>query len=75
LVEFVELPTSMHPFFVGTQAHPEYKSRPTRPHPLFAALVNAALKYKAAERLPVDIHGDDAEFEVSVPEVTAESNG
>ncbi|MEV0336434.1 CTP synthase [Nocardia sp. NPDC050717] len=54
LVEFVEYPASVHPFFVATQAHPELKSRPTRPHPLFAALINAALKYKLAERLPVD---------------------
>ncbi|MER7081639.1 CTP synthase, partial [Saccharopolyspora kobensis] len=53
LVEFVELPREEHPFFVGTQAHPELKSRPTRPHPLFAAFVKAALDYRAAERLPV----------------------
>ncbi|TCN50514.1 CTP synthase [Rhodococcus sp. SMB37] len=59
LVEFVEYPADIHPFFVATQAHPELKSRPTRPHPLFAGLVSAALKYKAAERLPVDVHGDD----------------
>ena len=65
LVEFVELPASVHPFFVATQAHPELKSRPTRPHPLFASLINAALKYKAAERLPVDIHGDTAAAEKS----------
>ncbi|HEY2579582.1 MAG TPA: CTP synthase [Streptosporangiaceae bacterium] len=44
LVEFVELPRSMHPFFVATQAHPEFLSRPTRPHPLFAGLVGAALE-------------------------------
>jgi CTP synthase len=44
LVEFVELPRSMHPFFVATQAHPEFLSRPTRPHPLFAGLVSAALE-------------------------------
>ena len=37
LVEFVELAREEHPFFVGTQAHPEFKSRPTRAHPLFAA--------------------------------------
>lgn len=54
LVEFVELPTSVHPFYVATQAHPELKSRPTRPHPLFLGLVEAALKRKLAERLPVD---------------------
>jgi CTP synthase len=55
LVEFVEYPRDMHPFIVGTQAHPELKSRPTRPHPLFAAFIGAALDYKAAERLPVEI--------------------
>lgn len=44
LVEFVELPKDQHPFYVGTQAHPEFKSRPTRPHPLFAGLVKAALE-------------------------------
>jgi CTP synthase len=44
LVEFIELPTSVHPFFVATQAHPEFLSRPTRPHPLFSGLVGAALE-------------------------------
>lgn len=43
LVEFVELPRETHPYFVATQAHPEFKSRPTRAHPLFAGLVGAAL--------------------------------
>ena len=43
LVEFVELPASTHPYYVGTQAHPELKSRPTRAHPLFAGLIGAAL--------------------------------
>ena len=43
LVEFVELPREVHPYYVGTQAHPEFKSRPTRPHPLFAGLIKAAL--------------------------------
>ncbi|WP_029540230.1 CTP synthase [Rhodococcus sp. P14] len=61
LVEFVEYPADVHPFFVATQAHPELKSRPTRPHPLFSAFVAAALRYKPAERLPVDVHGDDAD--------------
>jgi CTP synthase len=55
LVEFVEYDADVHPFLVGTQAHPELKSRPTRPHPLFAAFIGAALDYKAAERLPVEI--------------------
>ncbi len=52
LVEFVELPTEVHPFFVATQAHPELKSRPTKPHPLFAGLVEAALHRRNAGRLP-----------------------
>ncbi|MFZ0834806.1 MAG: gamma-glutamyl-gamma-aminobutyrate hydrolase family protein, partial [Mycobacterium sp.] len=55
LVEFVEYPREVNPFLVGTQAHPELKSRPTRPHPLFASFIGAALDYKAAERLPVEI--------------------
>jgi CTP synthase len=50
LVEFVELPRSMHPFFVATQAHPEFLSRPTRPHPLFSGLVRAALERSRAGR-------------------------
>ncbi|MFI0481605.1 CTP synthase [Actinomadura sp. 9N215] len=48
LVEYVELPRDQHPFFVGTQAHPEFRSRPTRPHPLFTGLVSAALDYAEA---------------------------
>jgi len=55
LCEFVELAADTHPFFVGTQAHPELKSRPTRPHPLFRAFVAAALRYRAADRLPVEL--------------------
>jgi CTP synthase len=43
LVEFIELPRDVHPFFVATQAHPEFLSRPTRPHPLFSGLIAAAL--------------------------------
>ncbi len=46
LTEFVELPQDVHPFYVGTQAHPEFKSRPTKPHPLFNGLVKAALDFK-----------------------------
>ena len=44
LVEFVELDTEVHPFYVGTQAHPEFLSRPTKAHPLFAGLIAAAIK-------------------------------
>jgi len=51
LVEFVELPREVHPYYVGTQAHPEFKSRPDRAHPLFAGLVGAAVDRQRAERL------------------------
>ena len=54
LVEFVELPRETHPFYVATQAHPELRSRPTRPHPLFAGLVAAAVKRQRETRLPVE---------------------
>ncbi|WP_433532704.1 CTP synthase [Micromonospora sp. CA-263727] len=61
LVEFVELDRDLHPFFVATQAHPELKSRPTRPHPLFAAFVQAAVAYSQADQLPVDLDGATVE--------------
>ena len=47
LVEIVELPETVHPYFIATQFHPEFKSRPNRAHPLFAGLVAAALARKA----------------------------
>jgi CTP synthase len=50
LVEFVELTEDLHPYFVGTQAHPEFRSRPTNPHPLFAGLIKAALAKVASSR-------------------------
>jgi CTP synthase len=62
LVEFVELDRRLHPFFAGTQAHPEFKSRPTRPHPLFRAFVAAAVGYQEAERLPVELPDDEVEL-------------
>ena len=81
LVEFVEYPREMHPFLVGTQAHPELKSRPTRPHPLFVAFIGAAIDYKAAERLPVEIpehhlNGrDHAEAGLSAPPLADHARG
>ena len=45
LVEIVELPESEHPWFLGAQFHPEFKSRPTNPHPLFRDFVGAAVKH------------------------------
>jgi len=46
LVEFVELSQEVHPYYVGTQAHPELRSRPTKPHPLFVGLIKAAVAAK-----------------------------
>jgi CTP synthase len=57
LVEFVELPRDVHPYYVATQAHPELRSRPTRPHPLFAGLIGAAIERQKAERFPIDETG------------------
>jgi CTP synthase len=57
LVEFVELPREVHPYYVSTQAHPELRSRPTRPHPLFAGLVGAAIERQRELRFPIDETG------------------
>ena len=51
LVEFVELSKADHPYFVATQAHPEFKSRPNRAHPLFIGLVKASLERQESNRL------------------------
>ena len=51
LVEFVELPLNVHPYYVATQAHPEFRSRPTQAHPLFAGLVAAAIQAQAGSEL------------------------
>ncbi len=53
LVEIAELPVDTHPFFVGTQAHPEFRSRPTRAHPLFRALIAASVARAEARMLPL----------------------
>jgi CTP synthase len=74
LVEFVELPREKHPFFVGTQAHPELKSRPTRAHPLFRAFVAASLRHVASERLDLETGTDldpDAESRVDGVDIPA----
>ncbi len=54
LVEYVELPREVHPYYVATQAHPELKSRPTTPHPLFRGLVGAAIARQRELRIPID---------------------
>jgi len=63
LAEYVELPREVHPFYVGTQAHPELRSRPNRAHPLFRGLIAAALERNRASRL----------FEVAEPGPLPES--
>jgi CTP synthase len=57
LVEYVELPADVHPYYVSTQAHPELRSRPTRPHPLFAGLIGAAITRQRELRIPIDESG------------------
>jgi len=55
LVEYVELPRDVHPYYIATQAHPELRSRPTAPHPLFRGLVAAAVeRHRASELFDVD---------------------
>jgi len=53
LVEIAELPAEVHPFYVGTQAHPEFRSRPTRAHPLFRAFVAASVVNAEGRMLPL----------------------
>ncbi|WOF24759.1 CTP synthase [Microbacterium betulae] len=57
LVEFVELPRDVHPYYIATQAHPELRSRPTDPHPLFRGLVGAAVERSRASEL-FDVEND-----------------
>jgi CTP synthase len=58
LVEYVELPRDVHPYYIATQAHPELRSRPTEPHPLFRGLVGAALERHRASELFTDDSDD-----------------
>jgi len=59
LCEIVEIPS--HPFFVASQFHPEFKSRPTRPHPLFRDFIGASLARREAEKLPLhEVEGQPA---------------
>ena len=70
LVEFIELPSDVHPYFVATQAHPEFLSRPHRAHPLFAGLVEAALDRQRGERL-VEVTRDGFSDELADTEPVA----
>jgi CTP synthase len=55
LMEIAELPEDAHPFFLGTQFHPEFKARPTSPQPLFSAFIKAAKKRASEIRKPVPV--------------------
>ena len=46
LVEIIELPKKIHPHFIASQFHPEFKSRPTKSHPLFDSLIKASIEKK-----------------------------
>jgi CTP synthase len=76
LVEYVELPRDVHPYYVATQAHPELSSRPTRPHPLFAGLVKAALDHqKGGDLFPVANGAETKSAEVTSAEAPAGAGG
>ena len=63
LVEFIELPS--HPYFIGTQAHPELKSRPLQPHPLFTGFIAAADRFRRARQREADAEASTAPLEVA----------
>jgi len=73
LVEYIELPREVHPYYVATQAHPELRSRPTRPHPLFAGLIGAALDRQRELRIPIDETGLRRPLHDDVDVLVAES--
>jgi CTP synthase len=67
LVEFVELPREVHPYYVSTQAHPELRSRPTRPHPLLSGLVRAAIARQKELQFPIDERALRRRDDVALP--------
>jgi len=78
LAEMIELPESMHPFFIASQFHPEFKSRPERPHPLFHGFVTTALALQDGVEpvlTAVGMDGDGVETGASVQAVAADRVG
>jgi CTP synthase len=73
LVEYVELPREVHPYYVATQAHPELSSRPTRPHPLFAGLIKAALAHQGVSEFSAGAAPDAAP--AATPEIEEPAPG
>jgi CTP synthase len=59
-VEMVELPKTAHPWFLGCQFHPEYKSKPLQPHPIFVSFIEAAYKNRLRQEAPREQNGDAA---------------
>jgi CTP synthase len=55
LMEIAELPENKHPFFLGTQFHPEFRARPLSPHPLFSAFIKAAARNIKSSPTPIKI--------------------
>jgi CTP synthase len=72
LVEFVELPTNVHPYYISTQAHPEFKSRPTKAHPLFDGLIRASYDRKLNSQL---VSGEQPTTQTSGISVTSVLEG
>jgi len=70
-VEMVELPQSEHPWFLGCQFHPEYKSKPTEPHPLFVSYIAAALAHEKASSERAE-RGEAAQAPAAAPRVLAD---
>ena len=65
LMEIAELPSSIHPFFVGTQFHPEFKARPLTPHPLFSEFIKAGIKRGSEIRKPTKLLVESVKVNVS----------
>src|SRR5690606_31479510 len=68
LVEFIELPRDVHPYYVATQAHPEFLSRPTTAHPLFAGLIDAALERQRSAAASGAPHGAEESPAADAPQ-------
>ena len=71
----MELDSKLHPYYVATQAHPEFKSRPTKAHPLFAGLVKAALARRSELFASSKAHSLPREASLQAREGAAAKNG
>ena len=69
-IEMIELPREVHPYFIACQFHPEYKSKPTEPHPLFVSYIAAALAEQ--QRRSKERQSVKSTVESTVPEIPSE---